>query len=44
MGRELVASGVDVAAGVVGADGGVADSMRMVRVEVAAKPAGSVAT
>jgi hypothetical protein len=34
IGSEVVASEVDVA---VGADGGVADSMRMVRVEVAVR-------
>jgi hypothetical protein len=41
MGSEVVASEVDVA---VGAGGGVAASMRMVRVEVAVRPVGSVAT
>jgi hypothetical protein len=41
MGRELIASEVDVAAGVIGAGGA---SMRTVRVEVAERPVGSVTT
>jgi hypothetical protein len=43
-GSELVAVGVDDATGVLGADGGVAASMRMARVEVAVRPVGSVTT
>jgi hypothetical protein len=44
IGRELVAAGVDDAAGALGADGGVTPSTMMVRVEVAVRPAGSVTT